>query len=74
MTSAATDRDLLFPPSMNGTAQDLSPQALAEIQTLNRPAPGRWLLQCAIIWASVALFITAAELADHWLVTVLAAI
>lgn len=72
MTSAATDRDLLFPPSMNGTQQDLSPQALEEIQALNRPAPGRWLLQCAAIWASVALFVTAAELADHWLVTVLA--
>jgi fatty acid desaturase len=41
---------------------------------LTRPAPGRWLLQCAFIWATVALLIAAAELADHWLVTTLAVI
>lgn len=62
----------LFPPSMNGTQHDLSPEGRLAIQALTRPAPGRWLLQCAVIWASIAVFITAAELADHWLVSVLA--
>jgi fatty acid desaturase len=63
---------LLYPPSMNGTQHDLSPEARAEIMALNEPAPWRWLLQTGILWASVALFITASELAGHWLVTVLA--
>lgn len=71
MTEPSPDAPL-FPASMNGTQHDLSPEARAEIQGLNRPAPGRWLLQCAIVWGSVALFVTAAELAEHWLVTTLA--
>lgn len=65
---------LLYPPSMNGTHRDLSPEARAEIMALNKPAPLRWLLQTAILWGSIALFITAAELTDHWLFTVLAVV
>lgn len=72
--SSAEPQPLLFPPSMNGTQIDLPQQARDQIMTLSRPAPLRWLLQCALLWGSIALFITAAELANHWLVTVLAII
>lgn len=70
MTTAAPD--LLFPPSMNGTEKDLSAEARAEIMALSRPAPWRWLLQCARIWLVVAGLIAAAEWADHWVMTTLA--
>lgn len=70
--TARRSQPLLFPPSMNGTQRDLSPEGRREVLTLTRPAPFRWLLQCALIWGSVAFFIVAAELADHWFVTLLA--
>ncbi len=71
MPTAGSDA-YLFPPSMNGTQHDLSAAGRAAVQALTSPAPWRWLLQCARIWATVALLIVAAKLADHWLVTTLA--
>jgi fatty acid desaturase len=59
---------------MLGTQHDLSAEGRRRILALTRPAPGRWLLECALVWGSIALFITAAELADHWLVTLAAVV
>lgn len=72
--SSAHPEHILFPPSMNGTQHDLSAEGRRRIMELSKPAPLRWLMQSALIWGSIALFITAAELAGHWLVTVLAVI
>lgn len=70
----APSQPLLYPPSMKVSRHEVPAEVDRAVMALARPAPLRWLVQAGLLWGAIALFIVAAELADHWLVTVLAVV